>query len=678
LISTIAYLDGSRTNLTEIANGETRPIRNGYINRSLWTDPGGTEWRFNTRITTHPHDFDLEAEIEVTVSKDRAVLFLPMLTAFPGEGSFGWTKGHALFSGVEYLDNEPSSSELDLTGPQSQRQIPPVHDVTIPLMAIQADGSYLGLIWDDARKFGGVFDSPDRTFGSHGHAMGVIWPPADDGGRKPGELLPKSPTLLHANQPLRLHAWIVAGSGESVVPAIKQYVRLRGLAGLPKGPNFAKYSAEAERGWLKSGIHVGDLYRHALAEGGFAPSPVSDAAVFETWLASCEKKTAARAELLDAAKAALTKVDPSSYYSTTLGHIRVPSPAMLFGHVPEAINAAAADAKSQLDRFDSQGRVIYHPAPGGMDFGKGHFAPDANGYTAVTLVAALENAAFSGDRALIDKAVAMLRLQDHFEGSTPRGVQVWELALHTPDIMASSYLTRAYLDGYELTGDRRFLALAEHWAWSGLPFVYLRNPTGGTVGPYATIAVYGATHWQAPDWIGLPVQWCGLVYSDALYRLAELTQNPWRQIADGITLSGAEQTCAFAAPQRAGLLPDSFVLATQHRNPPFINPATLGASAIRYYGGNSIYDFRGLPENGLLIHAPCRVVPRKSTAHEALFVIDAWEKEPFFVVINRLPAQPQVKVNGRNVELSGANSYDAARGQLILPITGKSRVAFKF
>ncbi|HWY76540.1 MAG TPA: hypothetical protein VN281_13030 [Verrucomicrobiae bacterium] len=208
--------------------------------------------------------------------------------------------------------------------------------------------------------------------------------------------------------------------------------------------------------------------------------------------------------------------------------------------------------------------------------------------------------------------------------------------------------------------------------------MYLRNPTAGTVGPYATIAVYGATHWQAPDWIGLPVQWCGLVYSDALYRLAECIWDPWRHIADGITLSGAEQTCAFAAPQRAGLLPDSFVLATQHRNPPFINPATLGASAIRYYGDNCIYDFRGLPENGLLIHAPCRIVPHKSTAHEASFVIDAWEKEPFFVVINRLPALPQVKVNGRNVELSGANSYDAARGQLVLRVTGKSRVTLKF
>jgi hypothetical protein len=59
-----------------------------------------------------------------------------------------------------------------------------------------------------------------------------------------------------------------------------------------------------------------------------------------------------------------------------------------------------------------------------------------------------------------------------------------------------------------------------------VPFVYLVNPTAaqssGAVGPYATIPVLGATNWQAPNWIGLPVEWCGLVYADSLARLARL------------------------------------------------------------------------------------------------------------------------------------------------------------
>jgi hypothetical protein len=43
--------------------------------------------------------------------------------------------------------------------------------------------------------------------------------------------------------------------------------------------------------------------------------------------------------------------------------------------------------------------------------------------------------------------------------------------------------------------------------------------------------------------LGLPVQWCGLVYADALYRLVrDDPKGPWKQLADGITLSGIQQT----------------------------------------------------------------------------------------------------------------------------------------
>jgi hypothetical protein len=381
---------------------------------------------------------------------------------------------------------------------------------------------------------------------------------------------------------------------------------------------------------------------------------------------------------LTSAAAALAHVNLSALNRGAPGHIQAPVAALLFGHLPEAVAAARTDALNALARFDSQGRVIYHPRPGGTDFGRGHFAPDANGYTAATVFSALENSAFCGDPELIGRSVAMLRRQDHFHGSVPRGVQVWELPLHVPDIMASAYLTRAYVDGYQMTGDPRLLDEAIHWAWTGLPFVYLRDPVGKPIGPYATIAVYGATHWQAPDWIGLPVQWCGLVYADALYRLAECDAWPWRQVAEGITLSGVQQSFPLSEPAHAGLLPDSFVLARQHRNPPDINPATLGISAVRYYTGNCIYDFRGLPENGLLIHAPGRITIGKCGGRKADFVIDAWPEEPCCALINRLPAAPDVTVNGRHIELTGPNAFDPARGQLTLRIKGKSRIRLVF
>src|SRR5207253_380680 len=160
------------------------------------------------------------------------------------------------------------------------------------------------------------------------------------------------------------------------------------------------------------------------------------------------------------------------------------------------------------------------PAPNSLDFGSTHFAPDANGYTASVVEPLLEMATFCGNSGLISEGLRVLRALDGFAGTVPRGAQTWEIPLHTPDILAAAHLVRAYTLGYELTGEPHFLEQARYWAWTGVPFLYLINPTAQPVGPYATIAVLGATHWTAPVWLGQPVQWCGLVYADALYRLA--------------------------------------------------------------------------------------------------------------------------------------------------------------
>ena len=53
-----------------------------------------------------------------------------------------------------------------------------------------------------------------------------------------------------------------------------------------------------------------------------------------------------------------------------------------------------------------------------------------------------------------------------------------------------------------------------------MPFVYLTPPNNKPVGAYSTIPVFGATQFVAPLWIGLPVQWCGLVYGNAIRRFA--------------------------------------------------------------------------------------------------------------------------------------------------------------
>ena len=674
LLPRIAYLNGEQVTWTEVTGGQAQTERDRIVATSKWTDADGGEWSFKSRF--RPVRDRVEVNVEVTVNRDREVLYLPLVQVFAGEGSFGTQKKQALLAGLEYLDNEPSSSELDIVGPGAKRQMPAAHQITFPLMAVQAEGRYVALAWDDTRKWSALFDSPDRIFGSGGHVMGVVWPATDTENRSPGSLFPKSPTLLKANQALRLEAWLLAGAGDSVVPAIQHYVRQRGLPSLPNsGYKLADYAALMAHGWLKSKIRVGDRYRHAWSGDSFGPAPAADAAVFETWLAPRVNNAETSKELLSAATAALGQVGPKQLYWSGVGHIHTPIAPLVFGNVGDAVEAARQSAAGSLGSFDAEGRVIYRPAADRPDFGKGHWEPDANGLTATALTRALEGAAFSGDKELIARSIALLRKLDKFHGTVPRGAQTWEIPLHTPDILASAYLVRAYVTGYELTGERHFLDEAIHWAWTGVPFVYLVNPTGQPVGHYATIAVLGATHWKQPNWMGLPVQWCGMVYADALYRLAALdASGPWRQLADGITISGIQQSYPLSDAERGGLLPDSFVLVAQHRNPADINPATVGVGAVRWYTQQPLCDFRAVRERGLLIHAPGKIDLLKATAGETRFSVRGWPKQPYFVLVNGLAKEPQVMVNHQPVSLKAPSEFRAAGGHLILQLTGNAEV----
>jgi hypothetical protein len=287
----------------------------------------------------------------------------------------------------------------------------------------------------------------------------------------------------------------------------------------------------------------------------------------------------------------------------------------------------------------------------------------------------LEAAAFSGDRDLIAAALERLRAMKKFHNGVPRGAQTWECPLHIPDILASAQMCRAYTLGYELSGDSAFLEEARYWAWTGVPFVYLVNPTSEPVGPYATIAVFGATQWKAPVWLGLPVQWCGLVYSDALYRLVrDDPAGPWKRLADGIAASGIQQSWPSSDSAMQGLLPDSFVLRGQHRNGPAINPGTLLPSALRFFGQPQLYDFWCFRKNGLRVHAPGSLTSAKEKNGRISFQVESWVNHPYYILINGITNKPRLRINGKATDCSAPQEFQEKEGRLILKVEGNPRV----
>jgi hypothetical protein len=117
-------------------------------------------------------------------------------------------------------------------------------------MALCAKERYVGLIWEQHSNFAACFDSPDRLFNSGAHLMGLLVPGSNGTDRDEGSLLPYGGQLLSANQPLILRAVIIGGSGHGVVPAIQQFVALRGLPMVPSQARPGRIPRSAASGWL--------------------------------------------------------------------------------------------------------------------------------------------------------------------------------------------------------------------------------------------------------------------------------------------------------------------------------------------------------------------------------------------------------------------------------------------
>jgi hypothetical protein len=207
---------------------------------------------------------------------------------------------------------------------------------------------------------------------------------------------------------------------------------------------------------------------------------------------------------------------------------------------------------------------------------RGHFENTASGICGRPAYLLLEHAYLTGNGDSLAAGLNGLEYIKRFR--TPRGAQTWEVPLHTPDILASAHLVWAYTRAYELTGEKAHLGEARRWALTGLPFVY--QWSNQPIMKYATTPVLGATNWRAPNWIGLPVQWCGTVYAYALLLFEPYDQTlDWRHIAEGILIAG-EQMQYVDGPSK-GTLPDVFDLPTQQRRPADINPGALISLRLR-------------------------------------------------------------------------------------------------
>ena len=653
---------------------------NPSTSRASFKDSKGANWEIRRSIKSAKQQGTLNIEIELKTNKDRDIIHIPWLTIFPGLGTFGRHKDQALFAGLEYLCDEPSSSEADIETPDHVRMVPDPVKITFPLMAIAQGGNYIGIIWEPSEIVAASFDSPDRIYNSGAHVIALSSPAVGEL-RFENDFSAHTPLRLRANKPLKITAMIIGGKGTSIVPAVRHYVELKRLPAVPEFEGGFNAAVDLlAHGWLDSQINENGLFRHAVWGDNFPAGPAADAAMYIDWLSNNTENKNLRERLGNEKNRALSRIPSGQPFSSGVSHAHLPNTPLVFGRTFDFVRQRRSQALNLLKGFDADGVKLYRP--GKTDYSKTHFAKHANGLAGRDMVGILEGAALSADKELINKALKLLDKQTALYADTvPRGAQTWEVPLHTPDILASAHMVKAYTLGYMISGKQEYLDQARYWAWTGIPFVYLHPPTSGRVGVYSTIAVLGATNWKAPLWLGRPVQWCGLVYCSALHLLSEFDPNgPWKKIARGITVTGLQMSWPQTDKQRQGLLPDFFDLKAQIAAGPAINPGTVQAHLAEAYGKGKIYDVKRLPDRRWFVHAPCTISDISENKDCVTLTIDGWDSKQHYVLISGIEKEPReviIDTDKSRAVRTAETQFHLEQKILIIALEGKSEIQIK-
>lgn len=624
-----------------------------------FTDERGAKWTASLRFQFAGRDPFLEptwieTRYQLSVDRARNLLHFAGPTLLAGERCFGAKKDSALFPGLEALEgDEPSSSTRDFAPPLNLRYVPNLYKITIPLMAVSDGESTLGLMWDMNRHWSpgnaglaARFASPNFMDAQDNHLMGVFVPTPPQWLTE-NEELASHPYVLEPDKPLTISAQILAAPGNAFASVWQWDWRHHLPNPLPWPRQVEQELALCRKGFMETVWDPETKKNRHCIDWGPANAPGFGTLLW--WDSLVTRNQAARERAMFIGEQTLSESGPGGLWSTANCHIMRWEFPFYFGRLDEAFPALRDQAKGLLASQEADGSWRFHPGEGRESLGK---AGDAVlGTCAGPAYNLWRYARLTGDPQAIAAGEKALRFMRRFR--VPRGAQGWECPLYEPDILAAAYAILAYTEAYRATGNQEWLRDAEYWAESGLPFIYAWRLPDKPGMLHATIPVIGSTFYTH-SWLGLPVQWCGLVYAYGLNHLADCPSSRselWRKIAYGVTVSGAYQQFDFD-DERAGTYPDSYNLWTGARNAAYINPEDIAVNllALRGYDPDiSTLLATGLPEGAAHVSSGARVRSAEITDGRLVARLQFFPGETTYSLIANVPEPQELKWEGRTL-----------------------------
>ena len=520
-----------------------------------------------------------------------------------GHGASGVKKDFAIFPGLEYLEgNEESSSERDLAYPLNIREVPAVHKITTPLMAVQARGSLISLMWNSHQEWAIEEEHPAARFlapkfdSGYSHIRMSLFAPSVGEYVRENEYEASKPYSMKKGENIHLDACIVLDhetnyrddrvvsgphNGGLVLKAMQHWYDVYGLPEPSEQPRdweseralcrdayFNAVWSEEPPGWKHChGWQPGLFVGHSVPLILDLKAGVGDEA---------QREIERRIDLV--VNRAIEQHGKGYLWTNAACHIMLGELPFYYGYLAESLKGFRDSAYQRLAGRE-KGLWVWYPS-GERHENLGKPGDHTLGQAASNSFFALRAARLSGDKELIRQALDAMKQMELYE--VPRGAQMWECPMYQPDILASGYAIRAYCEAYRLTGEERYLDHARYWGMTGLPFIYMWSLDGYPTMLYNVISVIGSTFYTH-SWLGLPVVWCGLVYAYGLLDLSEFDSYfDWRKIAQGVVNSTMWQQ--YTDGPSKGCYPDSWNMIRNRPNPADINPENILVNEFRLRG----------------------------------------------------------------------------------------------